>query len=122
MDCKDCVSYRRGAGSPACLKCNKYGKIIVQSAKRQTIQIDVMPQTIIEALPDTKQMHSIMDILRAMPLDQSTPIIQYYLLGATLQEIADYHHITRQAVDKKNKLTLNIIKESVSTGCIGRHI
>lgn len=66
-------------------------------------------QLMIEEIADVER-PDILQIIRQLPLSRSVPLMMQYYLSASLQEIADYHKITRQAVDRKNKNTLNKIK------------
>ena len=116
MDCHDCPSYRRGSGAPACLKCDKYREILKKSVQRRTIKLDAIPQPLLEAIPDNPKIRSIIDAMQCLPIDRAVPLAMQYILGCTLQEIADYHGISPQAVDKKNKLSLVIIKELARGG------
>lgn len=71
-----------------------------------------MPQSsyrLIEEIADTER-PDLLAVIRSLPLQKSTPLMMQYYLCATTQEIADFFKITKQAVDRKNKLSLNIIK------------
>jgi predicted DNA-binding protein YlxM (UPF0122 family) len=63
----------------------------------------------IEEIADTDR-PDVLQIIRQLPLSRSVPLMMQYYLSATMQEIADYHKISKQAVDRKNKNTLNRIK------------
>ena len=63
----------------------------------------------IEEIADTDR-PDLLQIIRQLPLSRSVPLMMQYYLSATMQEIADYHKISKQAVDRKNKNTLNRIK------------
>jgi DNA-directed RNA polymerase specialized sigma24 family protein len=65
---------------------------------------------IIEEIADTDR-PDVQAVVRQLPLSKSVPLMMQYYLNATTQEIADYHKITKQAVDRKNKFTLNKIKK-----------
>ena len=65
---------------------------------------------IIEEIADTDR-PDVLAVVRQLPLTRSVPLMMQYYLNATTQEIADYHKITKQAVDRKNKFTLNKIKK-----------
>lgn len=65
---------------------------------------------IIEEIADCAR-PDVLDIVKQLSLKRSVPLMMQYYLCATTQEIADYHKISKQAVDKKNKLTLNQIKK-----------
>jgi len=65
---------------------------------------------IIEEIADSDR-PDVLDVVKQLPLSRSVPLMMQYYLSATTQEIADYHKISKQAVDKKNKFTLNYIKK-----------
>jgi predicted DNA-binding protein YlxM (UPF0122 family) len=65
---------------------------------------------IIEEIADSDR-PEVLDVVKQLPLSKSVPLMMQYYLSATTQEIADYHKISKQAVDRKNKFTLNYIKK-----------
>ena len=65
---------------------------------------------IIEEIADSDR-PDVLDVVKQLPLSRSVPLMMQYYLSATTQEIADYHKISKQAVDRKNKFTLNQIKK-----------
>lgn len=56
------------------------------------------------------QVQSLITALRKLPLENSVPLVMQLVLNASIQDIADYHNISRQRVDKKNKSSLKILK------------
>ena len=115
-NCGDCSHYRNGKGDKLCLKCKQYNQFKTQSTSRPKIIIESVPQAILEAIEDTPKLTTILNILKILPLDKSTPLMMQYFLGATLQEIAKYHKISKQAVDAKNKLSIEIIIKTLKQG------
>ena len=113
MNCTTCRSYNRGSGTKACLKCPEYKSILLQSNKRQTIKFDIVPDCILENIADNKQSENVLDAIRQLPIEQSTIIIQRFILNYSIKEIAETLNISRQAVDKKIKFALDIIKETL---------
>jgi DNA-directed RNA polymerase specialized sigma24 family protein len=65
---------------------------------------------IIEEIADSDR-PDVLAILKQLPLSRSTPLMMQYYLCATAQEIATYHKVSKQAIDAKNKNTLNQIKK-----------
>ena len=113
MNCQNCDSYNRGNGSPACLTCAKYKDICKQSGRRKTIQIDTVPQAILEEIADDHpQISGLVDAIRALPPDHAALISMIYLGGLTHQEAAEILKISRSAVTKKIKLSIEIIRQS----------
>lgn len=110
IDCHVCPEYKSGAGSTKCLKCAKYKRFQIKNNPRPQIAVDILPQAILESIADTSRGIEIIDAIRKLPLTESTPLMMQYILGASTQEIADYHIISRQRVDKKNKLSIKKIK------------
>jgi hypothetical protein len=56
----------------------------------------------------------LIDKIRKLPLHRSVPLIMQYVLNASNQEIGDYHKITRQSAARKNKLTIKILRTSMT--------
>jgi DNA-directed RNA polymerase specialized sigma24 family protein len=110
MNCTDCDNYQRGKGRPACLKCAKYKDILIQSVKRQTIAIDVIPDTILNDIPDQRAV-TILDAIRQLPLELSTMLLMYHVLDANQREIAQHLQISQQQVSKKINFALDIIRK-----------
>ncbi len=114
--CLKCQHYNNGAGQNSCLSCRQYKAIVIQSGQRKTIAFEILPKAILENLADTKKMTEVIDFLQHLPLDKSVPITLYFILNATCQEIGDYLHISKQAVDKKIMFSLNMLKEMMKRG------
>lgn len=110
MNCTDCQSYNRGSGTKACLKCKQYLEILKQSGKRKTIPIEIIPDTILEAIPDNNQI-DIQQAIRQLPLDLSVPLLMYHVLNASQREIAAYLNISQQNASKKINLSIEIIRK-----------
>lgn len=114
--CTQCSEWKDGKGSEGCLTCDKYIKYKKKTTIRNTFAFKHMSQEFMEAYADSPKIQGLRDAISKLPLDKSVPLLMQYFLGCTLQEIADYHIITKQMVDKKNKLSLEIIKESLRSG------
>ena len=110
QNCTDCDSYQRGKGRPACLQCQKYKDILLSTTKRQTIRIDVIPDTILNDIPDNRAV-TLLDALKQLPLELSVPVIMRHILDASLREIADYHGYSRTSGTAKIKNAIEIIKK-----------
>jgi len=115
MDCTRCQSYKdtNGYGGPACLRCKQYKGWQIKSVKRQSIRYEIIPQAILEQIEDLTKEANMLEVLRKLPLELSVPVVMYWILGATQQEIADYHGISRQAVAKKNSQASELIKKTL---------
>lgn len=72
------------------------------------LKFDHLPQDILENI-GTRHKQELMDALKQLPLDKSVPLMMQIVLGCSAKEVADYHHISVQAVYKKNKLIINIL-------------
>ena len=115
MDCSQCPAYKdtQGHGGKACLRCKRYKDFCRGSGNRQTIKYEVIPQAILEQVEDITQRVNVLEMLRSLPLDLSTPLMMRYILGATNREIADYYgQRSRNFVQRKINLALEIIKKS----------
>jgi DNA-directed RNA polymerase specialized sigma24 family protein len=114
LNCTECQSYNRGFGSPACLKCGKYKDVCKQSGKRKTLPIETVPQAILEEIEDDRpQISSLIDAIRALPSDHAAIISMVFLGGLSVKETAQILKVSRQAVDKKIKFSIEIIRESL---------
>lgn len=74
------------------------------------LNVDHLPQWMYENIACTDQRKELIDIIRKLPLDKSVPIMMQIILNASVAEIAEYLNVSKQAVYKKNKLTLTILK------------
>lgn len=114
MNCEKCQNYASGRGKPACLKCPKYRDIINKSGKRKTIKIIPTPQNILESIEDeTSGINNIMDAIKLLPPDLSAIISMIYFAGLTTRDIGAMLNISQSAVIKKNKIAIEIIRESI---------
>lgn len=110
MNCIDCDNYNRSKGTKSCLKCPQYRDIIKQSGKRSTIIIDVIPDIILESIPDETGI-TLEQAIKRLPLELSTPLLQYHILGCPLREIAKYHKSSAPTVTRKINIAIEIIKK-----------
>jgi len=115
MDCSTCQHYNRGRGQKACLKCKQYKEIQIKSGRRQSIRTEILPQEIMDNLPDPKSV-TLIGIIQHLPIQYSVPLLMRSLLGMTLQQIADYHGVTKQTTDKKISQGIKLIEKSLLDG------
>ncbi len=115
MDCSKCASWNRGRGKPACLKCKQYKDLQLKSVKRQSIKTEHVPDAILENIADPR-IRDLMDIIKKLPLQYAVPLMMRATLGASLQEIADYHHCTRSAIQRITAKGCKMIQESLRDG------
>lgn len=110
MQCSQCDQYNHSRGTKSCLKCPQYRDIIKKSGKRTTILIDIIPDIILEAIPDESGI-TLDQALRQLPVEYSTPLLQYHILGATLREIGAYHNYNASTAHRKINFAIEIIKK-----------
>lgn len=110
MKCTDCDHYNRSKGTKICLKCPQYQDIIKRSGRRSTIIIDVIPDIILEAIPDDTGI-TLEQAIRQLPIDLSTPLLQYHILRATTREIGAYHNYSAATATRKINFAIEIIKK-----------
>ena len=110
--CQQCQQ-DNGPSDRRCLSCQHYKQWSADHDLKETIAYDHVPQAIIEAVADMPAGLDLIDKIRRLPLHRSVPLIMQYVLNATDQEIGNYHKITRQAVARKNKLTIKILRTSM---------
>ena len=114
MNCQNCDSYNRGNGSPACLKCAKYRDICKRSGRRRTIQIEIVPQAILEEVEDEHpRLNGLKDILQSLPPDMASVISLVYVAGLTQREAAKQLNISQAGLSKKINVALEIIRKSI---------
>jgi len=66
-------------------------------------------------LPDPKSV-TLIGIIQHLPIQYSVPLLMRSLLGMTLQQIADYHGVTKQTTDKKISQGIKLIEKSLLDG------
>jgi DNA-directed RNA polymerase specialized sigma24 family protein len=115
MDCTICDHYNQGHGQPLCLKCKKYKDLQIKSARRQTIKTEHIPQAIMDNIADPRT-RNLMDIIAQLPLQYAVPLMMRATLGASLHEIADYHNLTRSAIQRRVSKGCKIITKSLTDG------
>ncbi len=118
LKCTTCQIYRDtdGLGKQECRKCESYKTFQIKGTPRPPVIFEDLTELIKESCADTEKTRDIMQVIQSLPLERSVPLMMQFYLAATLQEIADYHVMSRQAVDKKNKLTIDIIKKMLHAG------
>ena len=118
LKCATCQIYRDtdGLGKLECRKCESYKAFQIKGTRRPPVIFEDLTELIKETCADTEKTRDIMQVIQSLPLERSVPLMMQFYLNATLQEIADYHVMSRQAVDKKNKLTIDIIKKMLHAG------
>jgi len=75
-----------------------------------------LPQLLYENIAEIPQGKEFLSLIRQLSLEKSVPLMMQVLLNASIQEIADYHKITRQAVYKRNKSSLMKLKSYTKCG------
>ena len=111
MNCPECHNYNRGSGNKACLRCQQYKTIMLESCKRNTIKFEIIPDCILENIAENKETENVIDAIRQLPMELSTIMMQRFVLNYSIKEIAESLKISRQAVDKKIKSSIEIIRE-----------
>jgi len=92
-----------------CLTCQHYRQWDKLN-KLQPLPYEHVPQAILENISDMPNGEKIIEGLRAMPLNKSVPLLMQYVLHVAVSDIAKYHNISHQAVAKKNKLSVTILR------------
>lgn len=103
--CRNCSSWNSGRGSKKCVtRCAKYSSIIARS--KPCVDYIQIPSEIIEnlAIPLEVDYYDVLD-----PKDAIILFLRYHL-KLPLREIAEFQQISHQAVDKKIKRLLVILK------------
>ena len=113
MDCSKCDHYNRGRGQQLCLKCKKYKDFQIKSGKRQSVKTETnIPGVIIENIEDPRT-RTLFTIIQQLPLQFAVPLMMRATLNASLQEIADYHNVTRPAIQQNIAKGIKIITKSL---------
>jgi hypothetical protein len=112
MNCSNCSKYNRGRGTPQCLNCKQYLEFQRDSGKRQTIKYEAVPDIILENLADLRT-EDIFAILKTIRLDLSIPVMAYYLLGASQNEIASYAKTSQSVICRKISEGIEQIKQAI---------
>ena len=115
MDCGKCEHYKDGKGDKTCLHCKKYLFFTIKSNKRNPVIFENLPQEIWDNISDQTDEKKLIDLIRSLPIEKSTPLMQHYILNISFKEIAVYQNISPQAVYKNNKYSLMILKRMLST-------
>ena len=111
--CRACESYNRGAGRPACLKCEKYKEIKMRYSKRQTIRAEIWPQELLDQLPDESAASGVMDAIRQLPPESTAVIVLRYYAGLSYAEIGVAMRRTERAAMKLCALSRRMLKTMV---------
>jgi DNA-directed RNA polymerase specialized sigma24 family protein len=114
IDCHRCPSYNRGHGQRACLKCPKYKDIQKQSAKRQTITIDILPQALLEQIADVPRAEEILTYIRQMPIDIAAVLVLKYYGAMRREEIAGLLGLSIRQVSRKLEIACHTLKNILS--------
>lgn len=72
--------------------------------------IDVIPDVILEAIPDKSGL-DVLQSIRLLPIELSTPLMIKYVLDATEREIAEYLNISKTKVHHKIFLALEMLRK-----------
>ena len=104
VTCARCQQ-ENGKSDKRCLRCAHYKQFQKQYDLREQIVFDHLPEALLEQIADTPR-PDLIERIRSLPLNKSVPLMMQYYLNASPDEIADHLQITRQAVARKNKLTL----------------
>lgn len=114
MNCVSCPHYHCGKGSKQCLKCDKYKHFQVKHTPRPQINIEILPDAILESIADNKTKIDIINAIRKLPLQYSAPLILKYILNISNEETAKYLKISLSNLHKKNKFSINKIRELIN--------
>jgi len=112
VTCARCQQ-ENGASDKRCLRCAHYKQFQKQYDLREQIVFDHLPEALLEQIADTPR-PDLIERIRSLPLTKSVPLMMQYYLNASPDEIADHLQISRQAVARKNKLTLVELRSLVS--------
>jgi len=104
ITCSRCQQ-EKGKSDRRCLRCGHYKQFQKEYDLRDQMVFDHLPEALLEQVADTPR-PDLIERIRALPLQKSVPLMMQYYLNASPSEIADHLQITRQAVARKNKLTL----------------
>jgi len=115
MDCSACSHWSNGRGEQACLQCKRYRDLQIKSIRRQSIKTEHIPDAILENIADPRG-RDLMSIIKQLPGQFSTPIMQRSVLSMSVKEIALYHRLSRSIIEKRILKGYQIIKKSLRDG------
>jgi RNA polymerase sigma factor (sigma-70 family) len=98
--CRKCREWNKGRGTRACLRCQVYKNVQLQSVKRPPIRLDVYPDEILESFPDEIDHRDFLDFFRLLPPLYSVILSARYLVGLTIDETADLLHLSPRSVSR----------------------
>ena len=98
--CRSCENWCGGRGNKACLRCEIYKAIKIQSAKRKTIMYDTYPDEILEAFPDVQDESPLVNYLRSIPDINGAVLVLRYYLGLSVSEAARMLHVSPDTVKR----------------------
>lgn len=115
MDCTHCEIYIRtqGVGVLECKKCHKYRQFQIKSSPRPQLIYESLPDLIREACADQECTRSILDHLQHIPRPLAVPLLLHCALDMTLQDIADYHAVSRGCVARRIKQAATLLRVMV---------
>jgi predicted DNA-binding protein YlxM (UPF0122 family) len=74
-----------------------------------------MPQAVVENIADPRT-RTLFTIIQQIPCQLSVPLMMRLTLNASLQEIADYHSLTRAAIQQRISKGIKIIEKALLDG------
>jgi hypothetical protein len=111
--CKGCSSYRGGNGSRKCLKCGTYVEFLKDSRLRNPVHFKILPDAIMEAIPDGREM-DVKDSIKRLPDDLAAIVTMRYYANLELKSIAGILRISVRQVSRKLDVALNEIKRDIA--------
>ena len=120
--CGNCTAYNKGAGSKACLTCNKYKEITQTYQDRDTIRIVSLPQMVLEAVGDSHHKSKGIEwAMKLIDIECLAVVLLRHYGGRTIKEIAEGLKMSEATVSRRlakgNEELKNILNEGNSIIC-----
>ena len=101
-ECQRCDNWNGGRGNRACMRCQVYKEIQLQSVRRKTVDYDVFPETIMDQFPAIEtQEGDLLDTIRHLPTEQGAVFVLREYLGLHVKEVAAELKISERTVKER---------------------
>lgn len=113
--CSTCEDWHDGKGCQNCLACGNYKRYQIKSTPRSKIPVDVLPQSLLEAVEDLSDDYDILQAIRRLPDDLAAIISMHYIAGLSYRSIAGIMRISEPSTRRREHAGLTQLKKMFSS-------
>lgn len=108
-NCMECKHWHMGSGDKTCLSCYKYAESYSPTGEAEVIEVEVLPDTIIESIEDDRDNKTVLDKINSLPIELSAIMLMKFYGKMTIAEMAEVVGKSKTVIDRRIRESMKLL-------------